>query len=460
MARLVAISYGGITLGLGGNASCHLDGKARLGNSYEEFSITFQVLVQNATRATFLTAEAALLAAFRKPDQDLSVQLAGSNRFVFTQAGNTGMNARATARKIGGDEDTANSALYECTVTVRLPADLTGKSGRQSASEELTEDASGRRFLRISGTYTALSTNGATAQYVAAADTYSAAVLSNLGLSNVVDLVDEQWTRDHNDKSLSFVRRYEEILYQQGTGATDVASIKGTKLLIGRANLSADASPEYGAAAPLTVLAVEYETAVDQGVTQDLLSLWEGTIRPNILAAAASIAGVAPVIVRESPRFDLTGNRVSASMELVASASGIVFARVEYEDDVTPGRIFVPVWDGNPYSRDDYQGPASHIRRMSTLLVMLRGTKPGNPTPPDGSGFLPAGGASFHEVRALRRVNHFNRGVIGGGQLALVAITLEQVWVRADLSAAGPPAVPDTGGSRVRDVDPEQDLGA
>ena len=456
MARLIMVSYAGVTIGLGGDASMHLTGKYGWSGGYPEASIRFEVLVQNATRGTFITAEAALIAAFRKPDQDLTVQLGGSNRLVYAQASNTGMNARATARKVGGDEDTANSALYECTVTVQLPADLTGKSGRQQASEELSYTPAGRRVLRIGGTYTALTTNSATQQYTAAADTYCAAVITDLALTGLVEKVSEQWTRDHNNKSLSFTRTYEEIVYQQGTGATDVAAIKGARLLIARAQLSADASPEYGAAEPPVALVVEYDAFVDKTVTTDLEGLWESTVRPLIVAAAATVSGSSPVIVREVPRFDFTDNRISAQVELIATISGIVFARVEYEDDVSPGRIFVPVWNGDPYARDEYRGPASHVRRMSTLLVMQRGTKPGAPVPPDGSGFFPSAG-SFHEVRTLRRVNHFNRGLTSG-QTGFVSVALEQTFVRAELSSASPGGSP--GGTQVRDVDPEADLGA
>ena len=124
MARLIKITYGAVTVGLGGDASITLVDKYRAVYGYTEFALTFECVVRNATRATFLAAEAALVAAYRLPDQDLDVDLAGTNRHSFTVAAGTGFNARATAAKVGGVEDTANSARYACSVTVQLPADL------------------------------------------------------------------------------------------------------------------------------------------------------------------------------------------------------------------------------------------------------------------------------------------------------------------------------------------------
>jgi hypothetical protein len=101
---------------------------------YTEFSMTFDVVVRNATRSTFLTSEAALYAAFKQPDQKLEVFLGASTRHTFDPAANTGFNSRATIERPPSELNTANSGLYRVSVLVQLPADLSGRDGRQTST--------------------------------------------------------------------------------------------------------------------------------------------------------------------------------------------------------------------------------------------------------------------------------------------------------------------------------------
>ncbi len=208
MARLIKITYGSLAIGLGGNASITLADKYRCAYNYDAFSISFECVVRSATRSTFLTAEAALVAEFRKLDQDLDVELGGTNRHSFAASSNTGFLARPSCEKLGGEEDTANSARYRCTVTVQLPADLSGRDGRRSSVVSVEETPSGRKRASISGEYTALSSNSARAQYEASIAAFVSTTLSDLSLTST-DLVVNTYNYDDQNKILRFSRTYE-----------------------------------------------------------------------------------------------------------------------------------------------------------------------------------------------------------------------------------------------------------
>jgi hypothetical protein len=371
MARLIKIAYAGFTVGLGGDASVTLTDKYRAAYGYTEFSLTFEAVIRSATRATFLAAEAAFVAAFRKPDQDLDVDLGGTNRHTFATADGSGFNARATCEKLGGEEDTANSARYRASVTVQLPADLTGRSGRQTSSVSVEATLSGVRTVTIEGTYTALSTNSAVAQYVSAGTTYCDSVITAIG--GTFELLAPVNTGsgfqaaagfryDDQNKVLSFRRVYQEVIYRQSVSDTDVAAIKSPSLVVERVTPPDDSDPDFNTR-PLEQLRVVYRAAIDKNASVDLAGLYNSTIRPLMLAEANALAGSTVVVTRENQSLEPTANTLSCVLECLADTGAAFYrATLDVIDYVKEPKEWAPVWSGDPYDVDEYDVPGLHLK--------------------------------------------------------------------------------------------------
>lgn len=423
MARLLKITYGSLTIGLGGNASITLTDKYKAGYTYDAFSITFEAVVRSATRSTFLTAEAALRDEFRKQDQDLDVELGGTNRHAFSASSNSGFLARATAEKVGGQEDTANSSRWRCSVTVQLPADLTGRDGRKNAFVSVDETPSSRKRVTITGEYTALNSNDALDQYTAAIGTWQSTVLSDL--SGSYDLSANSYDYDDQTKKLRFRRVLTEIVYDQGVSSTDVAALRDPRLVVRRQTRSVDGFPGLNVR-PLVNLFVQYDTGVDKATTTDLATLYSGTVRPRILQAVLSLSAAgSAAVVREEPSFDLTDNRISVSMDLQADAGGEFYqGRVVVEDRVSHGIVLLPVWSDDPFARDAYQGPAQHVKTVRRTVVGRAGATLEREGIPPLTGFI--------EVERLRSSDRFDIGIVGDS-LSLEAVVDSFTYVRANV---------------------------
>jgi len=244
MGRELEFTYAGLVIGKGQtDSSYNLTDKYTFSKEYGKASLSFDVVVQSPTRATFLTSEAALIAAYRKPDQVLVVVLEATDREKFDPSDNSGFNLRARCEKLGSEEDTANSSRWRCTVTVELPADLTGRSGRLTSQVDVQTDPAGIRTLQITGTYTALSSNEARAQFEASILTYATALI--LGLGSTIaswDLIGTPTAvSDDQDKFITFSRVYQELVFNQAIGVLNSANLVGETLKVQVSRQSADA---------------------------------------------------------------------------------------------------------------------------------------------------------------------------------------------------------------------------
>lgn len=438
MARLIKISYAGLTIGLGGNASITLTDKFSFSQGYTEASLTFDCVVRNATRSTFLAAELALRTAFGTPDGDLDVELGGSDRYAYTQSGNTGFNARATCEKPGSVEDTANSSRWRCSVVVQLPANLSGRDGRQSSSVRVDATPSGRRTVTISGTYTALSSNSAVAQYVSAGTTYCDAVLSAVG--GAYELITPLnasgsgfaavagFSYDDQNKVVSFTRVYRENIFNQSASTADVAGIKDPTFVVTRSTPPTEGDPSVTNASLVRLRGV-YSCWVDKDTTTDLLTLYDGTIRPYLVAQMeAHSGGGAAVVSLEEPVYDKAENRIFATIEAVTQGvSGLVTSRLEMTDDVTSGVEIAPVWNADPLAADIYPFPVFHLRTVTRTSVVVSGSSAVLPDIPNSAGFV-----------LLRRVGSVYRTSAGGATLRLpLTVTTETHFLRKVRVGAG-----------------------
>jgi hypothetical protein len=378
MARLIKITYASLVVGLSGNSAITLTDRYRLSAGYTEFSLTFQCVVRHATRATFLAAEAALITAYSTPDAALEVQLgAGTDRHDYDPASNTGFNARPSLRKMAGEEDTANSAKYECSVTVQLPASLTGRSGRQSSTVSVDSTPAGKRTVTIEGVYTALSGNSAVAQYVSAGTTYCDTVITAIG--GTFDLMTPVNTGsgfaaaagfnyDDQNKVLRFKRVYEESIYNEGAGTASVSGVRRQSLVISRTRPTKAGEPAANVR-PLVEMEARYSCFVDKNITQDLATLWEGTLRAHVVNELATMAQGSIVVSRDSVVFDRGENRIEAAFSCVIRSGGLIYAKLEFEDRIPSGLELAPVHSGDPYAVDDYRVHIAWIKVVRRTVV-------------------------------------------------------------------------------------------
>lgn len=416
--RLLSFTYGTLTVGNGGSADYHLTGRYRFGQDYDRASLVFEVVVQNDDADLFLAAEAALVAAYRTPDQALLVVLSATTRHSYAPVSNTGFNTRASARKLGGPEDTATSAKYECSVSIELPASLTGRGGRRSSSVNVSTTTSGRRDVTVTGVYTALANNAARAQFAASVDTYCQSILTGLGGT---------WERvgtptaesDDQDKTIRFTRSYAEVVYPQA--ATLVAAYPALlqpRLSLRRARASLQS---ITAAEPLREVVADFTASVVNS-SADLVNLWESAVRPFMISEVERLSGGGTVaVVREAPLYGLNERQVSASMTMLVSV-GLLKARISVSDSEDLGQLHKPVWSGNPYERDQYQGPMSFVRVVTKRALSTQPVVLGAPAYP-----------GLKLVRQGGNVETFEEGV-PGNSFTLYQAEARYVFVRADLN--------------------------
>lgn len=422
MTRILKVTYAGVVLGKDQVSTSYiLTGKYRLKESYGSVEFECEVLVSNNTRATFLTDEAALVAAWSTPDQALEIVLGTTARHSYDPSTNTGFLARPVAHKPGSALDTANSALYRLSVVLQLPADLAGRSGRKDASIEITAAASGRRTVVLSGTYTALTSNSASAQYAAAVGTWATSVLP-VGTFELVDPRSALRYDDQN-KVATFRLVYKEVLSNQAVGTLDHPSIVDPKLIVRKQRVSGDQAKDLPATS-LVNLVGEFSCAVDKDQTQDLKTLWEATIQPRVLQAIRDLSGVAALaLVDEQADMDPMNNYVLVRLLCQGDPGAQIYqSRIEEEEDRDLGVVLYPVLSGKPFDRDIYDGPQEWVLKIVRTTVGKPGVTDNLPAP-TRSGYV--------EVRELRKQRKFPIG-IPGYQLDMEAITMTFIFVRAD----------------------------
>ncbi len=371
VTRTLKITYGATYVG--GDSDYLIHGPVRFEKNYTAFRASFQVLVQNDTASTFKTNCDTVEAAFRVPRQNLKIEMEGQTFVDYTNAANTGFLADPSITNAAETvAETGRSRLYDVAVTVALPADLSGQSGRADSSIVLDYDASRRRTITITGRYTALGSNSARAQYNAAIGTYASSILSALASGATFDLLVEDVNPDDADKNCSFTRVYREVLYASTSGGVSHASIRGSTIVYSRRRPAPGDSPDR-AAKRLEEVTVGFSCSVDQSVSTSLESLYNDSVRPWLLSQASTLFGAsATAVVDETRSFDKTANTISATLDLRMVIGGGI--TLEYSRTVSVenqrGVLLQPVWDkSSNLAKHKFGAPA---RRMRTLTVVER----------------------------------------------------------------------------------------
>lgn len=369
VTRELTIRYGGYSL--------HPVGKIRMEKGYERSLLEFSFLVSSTTAAGFAAACQGAEMAFRKPQQNASVVVKGSQVFSIGPS-NSGFDSDPVLTK---GEDVADvegrSRVYHARIEYGMPADtgVEEQVGLRSYSVELTYTPARRRTATIAGTFTAVGGVQARAQYDAKIAALNAAVTA--ALTGTWERINERSERNTYDTLLEFSDTFEELIFDQGAAGTrDDPEIVKQQLKISRArDNSAGFTPfgpgGYGGTAvdPLVIVTANYDAWIDHTATTALAAKY-AAIRPWLLDQITTIAGASKwALVEEEPQYDLDNNRISA--RLVVHTIGVtdVFENeVTVTDDLDPGYRIVGIWTGNPLEKYVYDGIAEFTRTVSQTM--------------------------------------------------------------------------------------------
>jgi hypothetical protein len=391
------ITYGSQTVG--GTSENILEYPVTIDEDYEVFTVTFPFVMTAASGTDFNTQCAALEDAFNKPDQSFTMANESGNFFSADPSSNSGFNTRASITKGESDADTGRSRRYEVTITGMRPADLSGRSGRQSSQVVVDYLPSRIRTLTITGVYTALSSNTATEQYEAAIGAYATAVQSALTTSGTWELITENTDADDQDKILNFSRTYRDLTNFNQTTTLDDAEIVQDVIRVRRSRIRPGDTPGRNPKRLLEIT-VTYDAWLDATSTTDLVGKWENTIRPYLTGTVVPlVASGVSAVVDSSPEFDYRDNRITATMTILTKeGSNLIQFEKTTDYDTEFGMNIRGVHNGDPFAAYEWQGPG---QRLITITYNFEafGTIPASLLEARGIDAIPGGGAGRKNVR-------------------------------------------------------------
>lgn len=374
VTRELVITYGGFSVG--GSTEYEITGPIQLHQTFESASLSFAILVRGDTASAFKTACDAVVAAFRARDVAFTVTYEGQTHLSLNPTTNTGYNTSATVAKAGdAAADTGRSRLYNVTIVGTYPAE--DLDGRRDSRISISLDASRRMTISYSGTWTADGSNGAVAAYLAGSPSWMAAQNGIFGAGRTLELVDENYEPDRNNKELSFRAVWRQIAYAQSAASLDHAAVVDHSFRI-RVNKPFPGDSGSGIIR-LREVTVQFACAVDMSQTQDLDALWADTLLPYIDAQVTAETGASQIArVDEDADFDATANRITASVHYrcVVGATGVIESRVTVGYDEQSGIDFTGVWTSDPLAHYADVGPATQLRVVQRRVVTLGGAEP------------------------------------------------------------------------------------
>lgn len=378
IAREASVVYGGYTVG-GAQTKRILRDIMTSEDGYEHSVVDFTFTVVGDDTTDFATECASAEAAFHAPHQNLTVAGLGSKS--FSHSSRTGFNAVPSISKIGHWSDSGLARTYRARVEVGRPAD-SGSSGRRLTRTQINVayGPQRRRTVTISGEWTGISTTSARDTYEAQITSYGNSVTSGLG--GTFKLLNEpQTSSDDADNVIRISISYEEILDTQ-VGGSD-ADIRSESLVLVRIDDQPGDSPETGGSPYIRLGTIQAQySAYLEKEGGSLYSKWD-TLRTKIINVARTTYGLGSVVVvHEAPSYDFTDYKITANMTLTGfPGNKVVECRAETADELDEGHVLVPIWDGDRFSRYQYQGPASETRttRIEQTVIGLEPRIQGSP---------------------------------------------------------------------------------
>ncbi len=414
--RELKVTYGGLAVG-GSDTDYEIDGYTVVRTGDREGSVEFSFVVAEATESDFIDACQTVEAAFRKPYQDLLVELNGSAILTLAQSGNTALDPRPEILKRGQDGDTARSRIYTVRIAYGLPANTGAEpeAGLRESAVSVRYTPARKRTVTISGTFTAVPGSDARAQYESRIDAFAAAVLTAIG--GTYDLVEETAEHDTNDRLLTFSRTYEEIVQSQGP-VTDDADINRFTLSVRFVREGPGDTPKAGRLATLELVS---EVWVDKTRTTNLPAKFDGLRDWYVTEMQSTLGSGDFALVHQDVDYDSFENRFTVRMTAkgVATKETVFENQITVEDALSPGVQLVPAWTGNPFSRYRYEAHSTLRRTFSQRKtvpgrISTKAAAEAGVALPNGvvaGVFGVAGGGQWEEVERRARVTPRTLGI-------------------------------------------------
>ena len=379
--RELRITYG--TTAIGGtlsSATLTLHEVHSISKTADDFSVSFSTLLTATTTTIFAAGCIAFEDALNTRRQALLVQTLDSAGSVdqtllsLTHTANTALNIAAEVTKAGGPHDTNLSRLYEVTISGELPT-KTALAGLREFEYDVTFSPSRRGTLLVRGSYTAVASTQAAAQYLASIAARVSSITT--ALTGTWELVDESYTPDDTDQVVRFTRTYQELLYKEASSTLNKAQIVDQVLVIKTDRIGSEGVRQERRLATLTAT---YSCSVDKSQTQDLTNLWDSVIRPWIIKNIEDVAATTKLAITvTSLDYDYPENKISATITAQArTGSDTVALIVTCADDVEMGKIITYTWPSfssyaisMPTEAYIFQGPKKITRTITVTRTYI-----------------------------------------------------------------------------------------
>lgn len=378
--RAYSVTYGSQVIGGASTDFLLLKEGFGIFESYRRARLSFTFIVAGTSSTDLKDNLIAVMDNIRNPKQRLQIDHPTDWRDYNPTAGastNTGFNIVGNVEQVEWEHNGPLMRKMRAVFDIELPADKSGQSGRdENAAVTIQYEENRRKSLVLTGTYTALGANDASAQYAASIAAYATSVLpSGTWQSNPNQ---ESTTRDDDDKNLQFSRQYREITLGQDTGGGDNTSVASQSLTVrkvdvGGANTFINNQPTI----PLSLYNISYTAVIDLEVTTNsgLKSLWENTLKAHAIAEANSRLGAPPSggqVDNVMVQYDPENNIISATFDYrLLNGSVVVESSMQKEIVDESGLVFVPITTGRPHQYAIDSGPPS---RTLTVTIMEKTT--------------------------------------------------------------------------------------
>lgn len=222
-------------------------------------------------------------------------------------------------------------------------------------------DSGVRRYV-VSGKYCA-ETGADTASEIYASSIAGLLTTFEGSLGGTWERTNNRYVKDQTDTTVDFEWTGVEVVYNQASGVLDNSALKNAQMVVVRKSV---APGDYVGAKRPVDLVVTYSASVDKSVTTDIKGLWDGTVKPYLIAHARSLADGSQVALIESdPGISQSANTLNASMLIQVFDSNIFSHVVETEDDTITGVALVGVWSGDPDAYAEFNGSRVRIRTIT-----------------------------------------------------------------------------------------------
>lgn len=367
---------------IGGSSSYDLE-EWDFRKTHTRANFTGRVVVAHQTEATFISLCDALEAAWTKERQRLRLKLGSGDEFDYDPATNSGFNQRAEIEKIP-EGASARSRLYRVSVEVELPEDTTDQFGRRTdASIDIRHDASTRRRITFSGTYTAqLGALNAREQFEDRFPLYAAAFQTALDVTAEWDEISKDVQPDDSNKNCTYSVVREEILLDQKIGTKNdldliSPSLELRQITVGPGDYPGASRASSGGSTDTTVrlktIEAIYSTAVDKTRTTDLVGKWNADIRPWIIRHVRDVFQPAQIaLVEQDFKPDKTSNSIAANLTFqITGGQTILEYEVSFNTSIDDGWIFRPAWAASRHAKYRFPGIANktHTIRIRALVI-------------------------------------------------------------------------------------------